>query len=197
MAEEDNKPKNEGENVVDLSGFDVTSNTPSDSSAEAQEGQAGEDAQKIAQLTAELEKAKNDYLYLRADFDNYRKSVIKERSDLIKYGSERLLLELLDLLDNFDRALSFEITAENLQSFKEGMDLTRKGFDKVLTKFGVTAIESEGKPFDPTIHEALSSEETDKVPAGHVFREFKKGYKLHDRLIRPAQVVVAKELQKG
>lgn len=179
MADENNKPKTDGENTdaVDLSGFD----TGSDDSA----------------LKAELEKAKNDYLYLRADFDNYRKSVIKERADLIKYGSERLLLEIFDLLDNFDRALSLEVTPENLQSFKEGMDLTRKGFDKVLTKFGVTSVECEGKPFDPTLHEALSSEETDSVPAGHITQVFKKAYKLHDRLIRPAQVVVAKEPSKG
>jgi molecular chaperone GrpE len=185
VADEKKHQKPENNDVIDLSGFDTKG------------GEESADAPADSALKAELDKCKSDYLYLRADFDNYRKSVIKERSDLIKYGSERLLTDLLDLLDNFDRALSFEVTPENLQSFKEGMDLTRKGFDKMLTKFGVSALESEGQPFDPSLHEALSSEETDKVAPGHIARVFKKAYKLHDRVIRPAQVVVAKEPPKG
>jgi molecular chaperone GrpE len=185
LSDQNNKPKADNDDVVDLSGFDT--------SAEGETAAAGENDHA---LKAELEKAKNDYLYLRADFDNYRRGVIKERADLIKYGSERLLSELLDLLDNFDRALTLEVTAENLQSFKEGMDLTRKGFDKVLSKFGVASLDCEGKAFDPSLHEALSSEETDSMAPGHITRVFKKAYKLHDKLIRPAQVVVAKEPPK-
>lgn len=189
MADENNNPKKpDNDEAIDLSGFDT--GQPEDGNQP--DGAKPADSE-VERLKAELEKAKNDYLYLRADFDNYRKSVIKERSDLMKYGSERLLGDLLNVLDNFDRALSLEVTPENLNSFKEGMVLTRNEFMKVLTKFGVTPVESEGVPFDPTIHEALSSEETDQVAPGHVARVFKKAYKLHDRLIRPAQVVVAKE----
>jgi molecular chaperone GrpE len=146
---------------------------------------------KILALTEELTKSKNDQLYLRADFDNYRKSVIKERSDLIKYGSERVFVELLDVLDNFERALQVELTPETLNTFKEGLVLTANELKRALNKFGVNDIECDGAPFDPAIHEALSSEETDRVAPGHVARVFKKAYKLHDRVIRPAQVVVA------
>lgn len=141
----------------------------------------------------ELEKLRHDYLYLRADFDNYKKASIRERSELAKYGAERVVVDLLDLLDNFDRALSLELTPENMGSFKEGMTLTRNEFQKILSKFGVSAVDCEGQPFDPTVHEALSSEATDSVPPGHITKVFKKAYKLHDKLIRPAQVIVAKE----
>ena len=168
------------ENVVDLSGLDTNA--------------SGSSADEVAKLQAELEQAKKDNLYLRADFDNYKKGAIKERSELIRYGAERIVSDLLDLLDNFERALAMELTEDNIQSFKEGMSLTRNEFHKVLHKFGVQPVESEGVKFDPMVHEALSSEETDRVPPGHISQVFKKAYKLHDKLIRPAQVVVAKEI---
>ncbi len=144
-------------------------------------------------LAAESEKYKNDYLYLRADFDNYKKSIIKERSDLIKYGSERVFTELLEVLDNFERALELKLTPDNIETYKAGIALTAAELRKVLQRFGVQEIESQGLAFDPSLHEALSSEETDNVAPGHITRVFKKAYKLHDRVIRPAQVVVAKE----
>ncbi len=153
--------------------------------------------EKMAGLKSELDQAKRDFLYLRADFDNYKKSVIKERSELIKYGCERVFVEALGVLDNFDRALELELSPDNLASFKEGLLLTASEFKKVLENFGVREIDSQGVAFDPNIHEALSSEETDSLPPGHVFRVFKKAYKLHDRVIRPAQVVVAKEPKKS
>lgn len=141
-----------------------------------------------ADLKSELEKAKKDYLYLAADFDNFRKNAIKERSELVKYGSERLLREVLGIVDNFDRAME---NIGNSESFQAGVQLIHQEFKTLLQRFGVVEVAAEGKPFDPSEHEALSSEPTDKVQAGHVVRVFKKAYKLHDKLIRPAQVVVA------
>ncbi len=175
------KKNDSDENTVDLSGFDT---------GETAVGADGE----MARLEAEIEQAKKENLYLRADFENYKKSAIKERSELIRYGAERILTDLLDLLDNFDRALAMDLTPENMQSFKEGMSLTRNGFHKMLSKFGVQPVECDGAKFDPSLHEALSSEETDRVKPGHISQVFKKAYKLHDRIIRPAQVVVAKEI---
>lgn len=142
------------------------------------------------------EKNKNDFLYLRAEFDNYRRNMIKERSDLLKYGSERLLVEILSILDNFERALEAKSTlasTDNLSNYIKGIEMTYQELKAVLTRFGVSEVPALGLPFDPLVHEALSSEETDEVKPGHVFRVFKKPYKLHDRIIRPAQVVVAKE----
>jgi molecular chaperone GrpE len=139
----------------------------------------------------EAERWKKDYLYLRADFDNYRKTVVKERSDLIKYGTERFLVDLLDVIDNFERALALEIDSTNFTQFKEGIQMTSAEFHKILEKHGVKEVPAAGEPFNPNFHEALTSEETTAVPAGHVSRVFKKAFKLHDRVLRPAQVVVA------
>jgi molecular chaperone GrpE len=151
---------------------------------------AGADAAQQEELT----KAKNDYLYLRADFDNFRKSTIRERAELIKYGAERIFVELLEVLDNFERALQTELTPETIAVYQEGVELTRNEFKKTIEKFGVRQLECEkGAPFDPNLHEAISSEETDTVSPGHITRVYKTAYKLHDRIIRPAQVVVAKE----
>jgi molecular chaperone GrpE len=147
--------------------------------------------------TDELAKAKNDYLYLRAEFENYKRNSIKERSDLLKYGSERLWVDLLNVLDNFERATESKITPENLATFVKGIEMTYQDFKNVLSKFGVTEVPSMGAAFDPNIHEALSSEETEEVTPGHISRVFKKPYKLHERVIRPGQVIVAKEMIKN
>lgn len=149
---------------------------------------------------AQAEKNKNDFLYLRAEFDNYRRNMIKERSDLLKYGSERFLVEILSILDNFERALEAKsalVLTDNLSNYIKGIEMTYQELKAVLTRFGVSEVPALGLPFDPLLHEALSSEETDTVKPGHVFRVFKKPYKLHDRIIRPAQVVVAKESTKN
>jgi molecular chaperone GrpE len=142
-------------------------------------------------LKAELEKAKNEYLYLRADFDNFRKNSIKERSELMKYGSERLVQEFLGVLDNFERALQMEVKDGNWTAFRDGVNLIAGEIKALLQRSGVEEVKSEGEAFDPAKHEALSSEPRTDMPAGHVARVFKKAYKMHDKLIRPAQVTVA------
>jgi molecular chaperone GrpE len=145
------------------------------------------------ELKAQVEKYKNDYLYLRAEFDNYRRNVIKERADLIKYGCERLVVDVLGVLDNFERALEVKPNAENLATYSKGIEMTQTELKNVLQKYGVSEVQSKGLPFDPSVHEALSSEETSEVKPGFISRVFKKPYKLHDKVIRPGQVVVAKE----
>lgn len=144
--------------------------------------------------SGESTRWKNDYLYLRAEFDNYKKQMIKERSDLVKYGSERLILALLDVLDIFDRALATEVTPENMNGFVDGVRLTSEELRNTLGRFGVSGHDPSGEAFDPTLHEALSSEETNQILPGHITQVFKRAYKLHDRVIRPAQVVVAREI---
>lgn len=144
-----------------------------------------------AKLQAELDKAKSDYLYLLAEFDNYRKNAIKERSDLTKYGSERFLREFLNVFDDFERALETEFTPENAQSFRDGVKMIAGELRQLLQRSGVEELKAQGEQFDPFKHEALGSEPRQDVPAGHVATVLKKGYKLHDKLIRPAQVTVA------
>jgi molecular chaperone GrpE len=173
-------PQPEDSNVVDLSGFDTET--------------SGSD--EVESLKKDVEKWRNDYLYLRADFDNYKKAAIKERSDLTRYGTERVLVEVLNLVDTFDQALALEITPDNYTSFREGMQLLRANFEAMFGRMGVQRVESQGQPFDPNMHEAISSEPTDALPPGHISRVFKAPYKLHDRIIRPGQVVVAREIKK-
>ena len=140
-----------------------------------------------------MTKAKNDYLYLLAEFDNYRKNAIKERSDLTKYGSERFIREFLNVFDNFERALEASSAEENLGAFREGVQMIAGEIRSLLQNFGVEEVKAEGLPFDPTKHEALGSEPRSDVAPGTVVRVFKKAYKLHDKLIRPAQVTVSTE----
>ena len=141
----------------------------------------------------QVEKFKNDYLYLRAEFENYRKHVIKERTDLLKYSSEILVRELLPVLDNFERALLTELNPENLKTFRQGVEMTAASLKTALNKVAVSEVAAEGAPFDPNVHEALTSEPSESVPDGHVLRVFQKAYKMHDKLLRPAQVVVARK----
>lgn len=138
---------------------------------------------------------RNDYLYLRAEFDNYKKNVIKERSDLIKYAGERLAYDLLNVLDIFDKALNTEVTSENFKSFKDGVELTASELNKTLEKYGIREIKSLGEKFDPNFHEALTQAPSDEYEPGTVIDVFKKGYKYQDKTLRPAQVVVSKEMQ--
>ncbi len=155
--------------------------------------EATPEASQTEVLQQQVEKFKNEYLYLKAEFENYKRNAIKERSDLLKFGSERLAVEILGVLDNFERALAVKLTAENITTFSKGVEMTAQELKAALNKFGITEVPAEGAPFDPMIHEALSSEETTQFKEGHVARVFKKPYKLHDKIIRPGQVVVAKK----
>lgn len=146
----------------------------------------------IEELRAQAEKAKNDFLYLRAEFDNFRRNSIKERADQTKYGSERLIVDLLGILDNFERALETRLSAENYANYAKGVEMTANEFRQTLQRHGVTEIPSLGEAFDPNFHEALTSEFTTATPAGSVLRVLRKPYKLHDRVVRPGQVVVAR-----
>lgn len=140
-------------------------------------------------------KWKNDYLYLRAEFDNFRKHSIKERSDLVKYGAERFIGDFLDVMDNFDRALAQSPTAENIDSYSLGVQMIAKEIRSVLAKHGVTSEECQSLAFDPIKHEALGTEPTNEIPPGHIARVVKAPYRLHDKLLRPAQVLVATEIK--
>lgn len=154
-----------------------------------QEGAAADLTEKFK---TEAEKFKRDYLYLAAEFENYKKTAIKERTDARKFATERLVVDLLSTLDVLEAALSTQASADTIETIRKGVELTAHELRTTLQKHGVEALPAEG-PFDPAIHEALTSEETDAVPAGHIARVFKRPYKLHDRVIRHGQVVVAKQ----
>ena len=130
-----------------------------------------------------------------AEFDNFKKRALKEKEDTQKFGSERLLKDFLPVMDNLERALD-HAEQHDLKQVIEGVRLVQKLFESTLAKYGVTGFSALGKPFDPSFHEALMQQESDEPP-NTVVSEMARGYKLHERLVRPAAVVVAKPRTPG
>jgi len=137
-----------------------------------------------------IKELETEVLRVQADTQNYKRRLDKEKADMRKYGSERILKELLNIQDNFERALSSSnITVESL---KEGVEMIQREMTKLFEKENVTLLKAVGKPFDPTIHEVLSQIASKDHKENTVIQEHVKGYKLHDRILRPSQVVIAK-----
>ncbi|GAB4412673.1 MAG: nucleotide exchange factor GrpE [Thermodesulfovibrionales bacterium] len=140
----------------------------------------------------ELAELKDRYLRLYAEFENYRKRVQKEKEDLIRYGNESLLYELLIVLDNLEMALKH--STDNLsEGLVKGVEITLREMQKVTEKFGLTQIEALGKSFDPSLHHAMSQVERADVEDKTVIEEFRKGYMLGDKVLRPSLVAVSKK----
>jgi molecular chaperone GrpE len=132
-------------------------------------------------------------LRVSADFENFKKRTFRENDDFRKFANELLLLELLPVVDNLERAIQ-STSGEKIEvgCVIEGVEMTLKALVKIFEKFSVKIIEAEGKPFDPNFHQAMMQEASDSIPENTVIREFQKGYLLHDRLLRPSMVVVSK-----
>jgi len=151
----------------------------------------------LAELQAELEKAQAEraaYLdrlaRLQAEFDNFRKRNAKQQQDYRDYALADALQTLLPILDSLDRAL--KTNAASLEDFHQGIELIDKQFHDVLSKLGVEPILAEGEAFDPNLHQAVQMVDTDEAEDNHVIEELQRGYKLKDRLLRPAMVRVAR-----
>ncbi len=144
---------------------------------------------KIAELEAALKEERNKYLYLYADFENFKKRAVKERADAMKFGWERIAGEILGVVDNLERAVEF-MPKEVDANLKTGIEMTVSQFRAVLEKQGVALIPTDGLPFNPELHEAMG-QELASLPSGHVTKTLVKGYTLHGRLLRPAKVVIS------
>ena len=135
------------------------------------------------------EDVNTKYLRLMADFQNYKRRTEKEKSDIYAYANEKLVGELLDVIDNFERALS---TAENVQeSFATGMNMIFTQFIGVLEKIGLEEVKALGEDFDPNFHNAVMTEDSDELESGKVTAVLQKGYMLNKKVIRPTMVKVA------
>ena len=149
-------------------------------------------------LKAAEEKVEANYeslLRVTADFENYKKRIEREMSDVRKFANESLIKELLPIVDNLERALAIEYgkNEDTFEGIREGVEMTFKEFMECLQKFGVTPMDSLGKPFDPNFHHAVSQEESEEYPENMVLKELQKGYMLRDRLLRAPMVVVSKK----
>lgn len=148
-------------------------------------------AKKLGETEAKLEKEKKEYLFLMAEFDNFRKRTLKEKSDIIRNASESVLKGLLPIVDDFERGLDAIKDTDNADSVKEGMSLIYNKFLKFLEQNGVKAIDSTGKTFDPELHEAIAMVPTeDEALKGKVIDTPTKGYTINDKVLRYAKVAV-------
>ncbi len=156
----------------------------------APEGPAAE----VEALRAELLERQDRLIRLQADFENFRRRTLKEREEAYQYGHQNLVKDLLPTVDNLERAIGHARKSgrEDLDGVLQGIDLVQRELMGVLAKHGVTEIEALGETFDPSVHEALAQVEDPTVPANTVVQVFQKGYRLRDRLLRPAQVVVSR-----
>lgn len=160
--------------------------------ADETQAAAVEAAVDASALEAEKKDLQDKLLRLAADFENYKKRMIRDREAFFKYAEEALLKELLPTIDNLERALAHQNSGDDAKAMREGVDLTLKALLTATAKFGLSPIDSIGQPFDPNLHEALAMEESAEVAPQSVLREFEKGYFYKDRLLRAAKVVVAK-----
>lgn len=145
----------------------------------------------------ELKSLNDKYLRLAAEFDNYKRLAQRDQRDQIRFGNEQLLKELLPVVDNLERAIKAAKDVKSADGLVQGVDLTLKQLQGVLGKFGVQSIPTMGQPFDPSGHQAVASVPSTQVPDMHVVEECQRGYRLHDRILRPAMVTVSSGAGSG
>ena len=158
--------------------------------------------EQVDELKARAAKAEEHWqrlLRTAADFENFKKRATREKQEAVKYANEALIQRLLPVLDNFDMALAATQSgqtsgpSDTVQTLQTGVSMILQQLKATLIEAGLEEVDATNKPFDPNLHEAISQQETSETPEGHVVQQLRKGYKLRDRLLRPASVVVAKQ----
>ncbi|MDW7659976.1 MAG: nucleotide exchange factor GrpE [Bacillota bacterium] len=146
---------------------------------------------KEIELQETIDQLNDKYLRLNAEYQNYRKRVEKEKADIFKYGTEKLFLELLPIMDNFERALSSKNTEKMDQKILDGIVMIKKSFESFFDKNGVKKIEALGQPFDPVMHHAVMTESVEDSESEHVVEVLQDGYLMNDKVIRTSMVKVS------
>ena len=183
MSAEDNRPQAEEEPFAGESAQD--------------DAEAGGLAAKNEELAAQVASLKDRLLRGQAEWENSRKRILREKDDAVRYAAEGLLERLIPVLDNFEMGMQAAKTATDARAIAQGLEMVLAQFQQVLAEAGVEVVDATGQKFDPHRHEALGHHETEEHPEGHVMTQMRKGYKLKDRLLRPASVFVAKTPEKG
>ena len=147
-------------------------------------------SKELADAKAELEKEKKQYLFLMADFDNFRKRTLKEKSELIKNGAEAAMKGLLPIVDDFERGLQAVVDTEGAEAVKEGMTLIYNKFVKYLEKNGVKVMDTNGADFNDELHEAVALVPGPEEQKGKIIDTLEKGYMINDKVLRHAKVAV-------
>jgi molecular chaperone GrpE len=186
----DTPPVEDGANAEDI--------TPSEIDSDKKPTQEAGDPvremeEKIASLKQEAEETHDRLLRVSAEFENYKKRAAREMNDFRKFANESFAKAMLTVIDNLDRAIESSNDQNHVNSpVVEGVNMTLKEILKVFEQFGIKPFESLGETFDPVFHQAVMQEETNDHPDNTVIKELQKGYTIHDRLLRPAMVVVSK-----
>ena len=154
--------------------------------------------EQVVELKSRAAKADENWerlLRTTADFDNFKKRAVRERTEAAQNATLSLVQKLLPILDGFDMAQTAAQTAQGdkLASLQTGVAMLQAQFKNFISEAGVEEVDATGKPFDPAVHEAISQQESAEVPEGQVLQQLRKGYKLRDRLLRPATVIVARK----
>ncbi len=179
------------ENVESNTEQDTVAENESENAEESITDETAELNNKIESLEKELENSKKEYLFLMAEFDNFRKRTLKEKSEIIKNGAESAMRDLLPVVDDFERALQAINENNEIEGLKEGVSLIYNKFIKYLEKNGVKAIDSNNKDFDTELHEAVTTfPAADESQKGKIIDTVQKGYTLNDKVLRHAKVVV-------
>ncbi|HEY5658996.1 MAG TPA: nucleotide exchange factor GrpE [Myxococcota bacterium] len=174
---------------------EAAASVPDADDEERDSAQAGISEDELQSLRDELAEAEGRNLRLQADYENFRKRALRERQEAAQYGSQNLVKDLLSVVDNLERAIGHARQSEggDLQSLLQGVELVQREFIAVLAKHHVVEIDAHGKPFNPALHEAMAQFESGTAQPNTVVDVLEKGYQLHDRLIRPSRVIVARE----
>ncbi|WP_430008429.1 nucleotide exchange factor GrpE [Metabacillus idriensis] len=184
----ENETASQEETLVNQEGESMDSDTQAEQAQESDELTAAK--AKIDELEAKLSETENRMYRVQADLDNFRRRSRLDLEAAQKYRSQNLITEILPALDNFERALKIDTDDEKTQSLLQGMDMVYRQLVQALQNEGIEAIQAEGQPFDPHLHQAVMQVEDDQYESNVVIEEFQKGYKLKDRIIRPAMVKV-------
>jgi len=176
------------EAMAAVEGVEAGSRPVSTTGASGAGGPAGSESEELERLRREVADLRDRNVRALADFDNFRKRSQRESQEFKKYSLLEPMRELLTVIDNLGLALSAQGSAEDL---KRGVEMIHRQMQELLRRFGVTEVPAVGQPFDPTQHEAVAREESPEVKAPTVAAELRPGYRMHDRLLRPAMVKVA------
>ena len=179
----------EQQNANTIGNLDTPS--PGDCPATEETGLVEELQRALAEKTEKFKELNDKYLRLAAEFDNFKRLAQRDQRDLIRFGNEQLLKELLPVVDNLERAIKASRAGGSSDVLIQGVDLTLKQLVEALTRFHVIPVETVGRPFDPATHQAVTSVASQKVPELHIVDEFQRGYRLHDRILRAAMVSVS------
>ncbi len=186
--------KKDEENLIETLGEEIHHHL--DEESRGKEKEIGELKKKLEEKEKEIKEHHDRLLRLAADFENYKKRAARDKEDWTKFANEDMIRAILPFIDNLERAVNHAQKVADTGVLIEGVRLTLQQILQSLNRFGLSSFQSVGKPFDPTVHEAMLVVETDQHEPNQVVEEFQKGYLLNDRLLRPATVSVSKPPEK-